>query len=273
MQFIGSIGKSAPDRGLIFWQTKSNADILNDSVSADCLDKVENSSTGELLYQKVDFIATPHLPLRITLKSARAWQPQHRFLRAVVLFTITREAILSLEAIQDSFEMNTVNWVRTPWEKCAPVQDQVERQFIGSIGKVIKNEDSYFGRRRPMPSSSTTQCQPTVRKRWNIAITEKCSFIATTATEDYPHQCLANPAPEHGETRRGAVGDECQNRFAISRRPSHQKDLNRQVREVGRKCWQGLCKQLYANPYKQALIAELESNHIFSPFSEESKNI
>ena len=40
------------------------------------------------------------------------------------LFAMTQEVILSLEAIQVSFEMNTVNWVRTPSWKCTLANDK-----------------------------------------------------------------------------------------------------------------------------------------------------
>ena len=37
--------KSVQDRGLVFWQTNSNATILNNSVPADCLEKVVQTRT------------------------------------------------------------------------------------------------------------------------------------------------------------------------------------------------------------------------------------
>ena len=42
--------KSAQDKGLAFWQTRSNATLLHDSVPANCLEKVVNAKTEETLY-------------------------------------------------------------------------------------------------------------------------------------------------------------------------------------------------------------------------------
>ena len=53
MQFIGSTGKVLKT-GLILWQTNSNAIILDNSVPADCLEKVVNLKTGQILFGKVD---------------------------------------------------------------------------------------------------------------------------------------------------------------------------------------------------------------------------
>ena len=40
------------------------------------------------------------------------------------LSTMTQEAVLSLDAIQDSFEINTVHWDRTPLWKCTLANDK-----------------------------------------------------------------------------------------------------------------------------------------------------
>ena len=59
--------KCAQDKGLAFWQTRSNALILENSVPADCLEKVVNNKTEEILYQKIRLL--PRLPLKVILKS------------------------------------------------------------------------------------------------------------------------------------------------------------------------------------------------------------
>ena len=43
-----------PEEGLIFWQTISNAIILNDSMPRDCIVKVIKRKTHEVRYQKLD---------------------------------------------------------------------------------------------------------------------------------------------------------------------------------------------------------------------------
>ena len=55
-----------------FWQTRSDAIILDNSVPADCLEKVVDVKTEEIQYQKIHL--SPRLPRRIVVKSA--WQVQ-----------------------------------------------------------------------------------------------------------------------------------------------------------------------------------------------------
>ena len=48
------------DKGLAFWQTRSNATVLHDSMPADCVERLVNTKTEETLYQKVSlFPRTP----------------------------------------------------------------------------------------------------------------------------------------------------------------------------------------------------------------------
>ena len=62
--------KSAQDEGLAFWQTRSNATLLRDSVPANCLEKVVNAETEEIQYFEVSL--SPRPPPKICLKDA--WQ-------------------------------------------------------------------------------------------------------------------------------------------------------------------------------------------------------
>ena len=60
--------QSAQDRGLAFWQTHSNASILDNSVPADCLQKVVRTKNEEILTEKIRL--SPRLPRKFVLKSA-----------------------------------------------------------------------------------------------------------------------------------------------------------------------------------------------------------
>ena len=53
-------------KGLKFYQTRSNAIILHDTLPAFCIPKVVRLKTGEVLYEKV--YASPHPPPKISLK-------------------------------------------------------------------------------------------------------------------------------------------------------------------------------------------------------------
>ena len=60
--------KSAQDRGVACWQTHSNVTVLDNSVPADCLEKVVRSNTEEIRCQKIHF----SLPLPRNNLSSRA---------------------------------------------------------------------------------------------------------------------------------------------------------------------------------------------------------
>ena len=60
-----NLGK-AQDKGLDFWQARSNVIILHDSVSADCIKKVVNTKNKEILYLKVSL--PPRPPIKFILK-------------------------------------------------------------------------------------------------------------------------------------------------------------------------------------------------------------
>ena len=51
--------KSAQDKGSAFWQTRSNASILDNSVPADCLDKVVHTKSEEVRYRKIHLSSRP----------------------------------------------------------------------------------------------------------------------------------------------------------------------------------------------------------------------
>ena len=53
-------------KGLKFYQTRSNAIILHETLPAYCIPKVVRMETGEVIYEKV--CASPRLPPKISLK-------------------------------------------------------------------------------------------------------------------------------------------------------------------------------------------------------------
>ena len=77
--------KSTQNRRLVFWQTNSNAIILDNSVPADCLAKVVHYKTREILHQQIHL--SPHPPPKVSLKSV--WQVQHESTGKLVADQVT----------------------------------------------------------------------------------------------------------------------------------------------------------------------------------------
>ena len=67
--------RKAQNKGWKFWQTRSNAIILYDPVPANCVEKVANTQTKEIMYLKVSL--SPRPPPEITLEDT--WQVQREF--------------------------------------------------------------------------------------------------------------------------------------------------------------------------------------------------
>ena len=63
---IGSTSNFALKKGLKFYQTRSNAIILHETLPACCIPKVVRMETGEVIYEKV--YTSPRLPPKISLK-------------------------------------------------------------------------------------------------------------------------------------------------------------------------------------------------------------
>ena len=59
----------AQKKGLKFYQTRSNAIILHETLPAFCIPKVVRMETGEVIYEKV--FASPRPPPKISLKEEK----------------------------------------------------------------------------------------------------------------------------------------------------------------------------------------------------------
>ena len=83
-----------------------------------------------------------------------SWRKFTCFSELWSLFAMAQEVILSLKAIQVPFEMNTVNWVRTPSWKCTLAND---KPLQWSKAKACVFPDSMLclhGRCQPYPESA-----------------------------------------------------------------------------------------------------------------------
>ena len=61
--------KHAQKKGFKFYQTRSSAIILHETLSASCIPKVVRMETGEVIYEKI--YASPRPPPKISLKHDR----------------------------------------------------------------------------------------------------------------------------------------------------------------------------------------------------------
>ena len=69
IQYVGTILKLAQQRGLQFYQTRSNADILYDTLPAEFIEKAICMKTKDQLYQRESVILRPRVVLKADSKN------------------------------------------------------------------------------------------------------------------------------------------------------------------------------------------------------------
>ena len=138
------------------------------------------------------------------------------------------------ETLEDELTLRREVLSRTDW-------NVYQNAFcLGSIGKVLKTEDRHSGKRIPMPSSSTTLCQPTLLKKWQISKTTKfwingfvIATIATKVTRQSVWQVRRESTGKHVAdkvTTRPKVGVRCQ---GLPRKEPQQHEENNRKQNIG----------------------------------------
>ena len=87
--------KSAQDKGSAVWQTRSNASILDNSVPADCLQKVVHTKSEEVRYRKIHLSSRPppksYPPECLASSTRRARSTWRQYRRKLVADEMTIE--------------------------------------------------------------------------------------------------------------------------------------------------------------------------------------
>ena len=149
--------------------------------------------------------------------------------------------------------------------------------FFGSIGKMLKTENSHLRKRLPLSASSTTMCHPTLLKKWQISKPAKfwingfvIATIATKVTRRSVWQVRRESTEKHVAdkvTTRPEVGVRCQ---GLPRKERQQHEESSREQNIGR-----FVHAIISHPNKSlhSFIVELHSNSSRMPFSEESNQI
>ena len=138
-RYFGSILIFAIKEGLTFYQTRSNAIILQGTLPAHCISKVERLKTGEMLYERR--YLSPRPPPKISLKHDHNWTRGNDELGS----TVEQQPVGKL--VQQSF--GEVQRVNSPNQTNPnPNQSVIERRnlwtqnvFLWRKGKMSRSQE------------------------------------------------------------------------------------------------------------------------------------
>ena len=233
--------------GLVFYQTRSNAIILQRTLQAHCIVKVERLKTGEKLYERQ--YLSPRPPPKISLKHDLNWTKRNDQSGS----TVEHHPVGKL--VQQSLGEALQPGCSKPTQFPKPIEDRT--------GKPVTQE--IVGKSKGELSSSDRTGEPVKNE-------EKCVLKNHDRTgkpvEGRSHKVQEVGSLEHRDdvnTFNLAIDDENID-FNISVVPnamvkrSHGIDVH------------NLIQQIENHPQREALQSDLQQHRAFNPFSKESKD-
>ena len=227
--------------GLTFYQTRSNAIILQGTLPAHCILKVERLKTGEKLYERQ--YLSPRPPPKISLKHDHNWTKGNDQLGS----TVEHRPVGKL--VQQSLGETLQAGSSKPTQFPKPIDDRT--------GEPVTQE--IVGKSQGELSSSDRTEKP-------VKDEEKRVLKDHDRTEK-PVEGSSHTVQEVGslENRDTAIDDENID-FNISGVP------NAMVKRSHGINVHNLIQQIENHPQRQALQSDLQQHQAFNPFSEESKD-
>ena len=232
--------------GLAFYQTRSNATILQGTLPAHCISRVERLKNGEVLYERRDL--SPRPPPKISLKHDHDWTKGNDQLGSTVEHRPVGKLVQQSlgEALQPGSSKPT---------QSKPIDDRTEKpvtqEIVGKLqgelgssdrtGKPVKCEDN-----RVMNDHDRT-VKPV-----------EASLHKVQEVDSLEHRDIANEF--------NFATDEENIDFNISGVP------NAMVKRSHGINVHNLIQQIENHPQRQALQSDLQQHQAFNPFSKESKD-
>ena len=239
--------------GLTFYQTRSNAIILQGTLPAHCILKVERLKTGEKLYERQ--YLSPRPPPKISLKHDLNWTKgndqsgstvEHQPVGKLVQQSLG-EALQAGSSKPTQFKPNPIG-DRTG----KPVTQEIVGKLQGELGssdrtgKPVKDEDN-----RVMK----------VHDRTGKPVEASSHKVQEVGSLEHRDTTLSNA------NKFNLAIDEENIDFNISGVP------NAMVKRSHGINVHNLIQQIENHPQREALQSDLQQHHAFNPFSEESKDV
>ena len=264
----------AINEGLTFYQTRSNAIILQGTLPAHCILKVERLKTGEMLYEKR--YLSPRPPPKISLKHDHNWTRGNDQLGA----TVEQQPVGKL--VQQSFgEAPRVKLSKPTQSKPNPICDRsgkpgdTERVFVDkrrtSRSHEIDEKSLHEERGSSDRSGKPDKLSENIRvKRTHDGTgqpVEQSSSSAHTVKEQLVPAEHRDIASFNADNEFNRAIDEENIDFNIPGVPNSTAKRSHGVNV------QNLIQKIENHPQRQALQSDLQEHRPFNPFSKESQDV
>ena len=256
--------------GLTFYQTRSNAIILQGTLPAHCISKVERLKTGEILYERR--YLSPRPPPKISLKHDHNWTKGNDQLGS----TVEQQPVGKL--VQQSFgEAPRVEFSKPTQSKPNPICDRsgkpedTERVFVEK-GKTSRSHEIDDKRLQEELGSSDRTGNPLKYEDNRVMHAHdgtgepvKSSASTHTVEEFVPaeHRGIAS---SNADNKFNLATDEENIDFNIPGVPNSTVKRSHGVNV------HNLIQQIENHPQRQALQSDLQQHRAFNPFSKESQD-
>ena len=258
--------------GLTFYQTRSNAIILQGTLPAHCILKVERLKTGEMLYERR--YLSPRPPPKISLRHDHNWTRGNDQLGS----TVEQQPVGKL--VQQSFgEAPRVKLSKPTQSKPNPICDRsgkpedTERVFVDK-GKTSRSQEIDDKRLQKELGSSDRTGKP-VKLSEEIRVMhahdgtgEPVKSSASTHTvEEFVPAEHRDTASSNADNKFNLATDDENIDFNIPGVPnstvkrSHGVNVHNSIQKIEN------------HPQRQALQSDLQQHRAFNPFSKESQDV
>ena len=227
--------KFAQKKGLKFYQTRSNAIILFDTLPAYCIPKVVRMETGEVIYEKVH--ASPRTPPKISFKES--WMKE-----------------LGSEVAGGGKDSQPMT-----------------KNPIGRTGRLVLSEEPSSSSVQEIENVPNLTAKAPMKEQGDLF--SSCAPVSCLLNKRLDQDKDADENVDADHVRTGTVYEQppglftqCEDidiDFRVSGLPHAvvKRAENLRVRE--------LVKKIGSHPHRRALQADLQQNNAYNPFSEESK--
>ena len=259
--------------GLTFYQTRSNAIILQGTLPAHCIPKVERLKTGEVLYERP--YLSPRPPPKISLRHDHSWTRGNDQLG----FTVEQQPVGKL--VQQSFgEAPRVKLSKPTQSKPNPVCDRsgkpedTERVFVDK-GKTSRSQEIDDKRLHKELGSSDRTGKPVKLSediRVNHADDGTGELVESSASthivkEQFVPAEHRDIASFNADNEFNRATDEENIDFNIPGVPNSTVKRSHGVNV------HNLIQKIENHPQRQALQSDLQQHRPFNPFSKESQDV
>ena len=261
-------------KGLTFYQTRSNAIILQGTLPACCIPKVVRLNTGEVLYGKSHL--SPRPPPKISLRHDHDWTRGNDELGS----TVEQQPVGKLVQ-QSCGDVQHVKFSKPTQPKPKPIcdrsgkPDSTEDVFVVQSEMSRSNEIDETGFHGELGSSDRPGKPDNLSENTRVAQTQDGSGQPDECNSSSAHTVKEQFAPEENRDIALLKTDNEFNRaineedidFFIPRLP------HSAVKQSHGANVQDLIQKIENYPHRHALQSDLQQRQQFNPFSKESKQM